>query len=182
MTSLARNGAKYRTRLLARPLAEAFARCLRANGRFTGISLEESRISPNPVVRWYVSFHPSDPEAMKAVLDAQQALQHQRADEQWRNYLVAEGDRPHQYLVQSFETGGVYDVDVRAGTCTCRHYLERCLPACIECKHPRICRLHVERGTVMAPVAPPVEEPIPFDPAVQARREQAQRDRVLLWD
>lgn len=187
MITLAQGGCQYRTRLLPQQLAQAFARCLRANDRFTGVMVQESRTAKHPTDRYLVLFHPSNPEALAALVQGQQAIQHQRAAEQWQNYLVVQSDRGAWYYVENLESGEVYEVDPR-GTCSCPHYEARCRPALLECKHPGIVRLQLEAGWALTwenasagPSAPRV--PVQTVPSAEQlqRREQVAQDREALW-
>lgn len=179
MKTLSHNGAQYRTQLLDQAAADRFAACLRANSRFDGVMVNRSdRAKETSPRRWFVSYHPSSADALEALIQGQAQIQADRAGAQWADYLVVENEAG-AYYVQSYTTGGVYETNPEAG-CTCPHYVERCGPAAIACKHSGIVRIHLEQGTAIrldasAPAAPAAEL------TAAERSARARRDREDLW-
>lgn len=148
MITLAQNGVQYRTRLMDRSRADRFARCLRANPHFDGVMLNESGRARNPVCRFFVTFHPRNPDALLALVDRVQAEQDARAEAQWFDYLVVEADGGQFFYVENLNSGEVYECHPLGG-CTCPHYENRLRGSALRCKHARIIEIHQALGTAI---------------------------------
>lgn len=132
METLSRNGAQYRTQLMDRPQAEAFARCLKANPRFDGIFLAESARAKT-ARRWFVTYVPTSLERRSAILDRQQDARARRAQEQGARYEFVLDSSGRWSWCLNRETGEVYETTESDCNCPDHHY--RCRPAGILCKH-----------------------------------------------
>lgn len=158
MEILSGDGAAYRTRLLTRPHAEAFARCLRANSRYADVAICESPRAQNPIRRFFVRFRPSQEGRAAALLTRQQAARLQRAHTTASGYLSVRSECGRFYYLLNLGSGEVYETHPR-GVCTCPDYEIRCRKAGIECKHPEILRIHLRYGWTEG-----------FQPALRVRR------------
>lgn len=146
MQILSHNGCQYRTRLMDRARADRFARCLHAHPHFTGAMVCESDRAKNPVRRYFVAYHPSNPERCADLLQQQEDQRRAKAETEGRDYLFCldkDGGRPFFWCLST--SGEVYEVD--AHSCTCPDFQHRCLPAGIKCKH--ILALEAGNSTVL---------------------------------
>ena len=147
MEILSRNGAQYRTKLLTEAHAQQFASCLRSNTLFTGVMVYESDRAKHPERRFYVVYHPSDPDACAAILERQQQQRADKARAEADEYLIVPDEGGRFFWVQS-ASGEVYEVT--DFSCTCPDAEFRCKEAGIRCKHSLALEIAEQRGLVKA--------------------------------
>lgn len=130
METLSRNGAHYRTKLMFAHAAIRFAKCLRANERFTGVSVCVSERSPG---KCYVSFLPASDPSGQRILDRQQGTREARAAVHGHEYEFVPEEQGRYCYCLNVLSGEVYETDEHH--CTCPDWEFRCRAAGIQCKH-----------------------------------------------
>ncbi len=144
-----RSTAVYRTQLLSHAAAERFAGCLRANPRFTGVSV---CLSPRArsECRYFVRYEPSSEARRQHLLTLAQTDRSERATEQFARYEIVGG--PAHWLTINTESGAVYETtDSR---CTCPDMAYHCRRSGLVCKHVLMVR-RVLGGQTECPVPDP---------------------------
>lgn len=131
MEILLHNGGGYRTKLMERDRAQRFAACLRANPTFgnAAVCLSDRAQSER---RFFVSYHPANPERIQDILDRKEGERAERAAAEGQSYTFVLDDS-HRFLWCLSASGEVYEVTER--TCTCPDFVYRANPAGISCKH-----------------------------------------------
>ena len=122
----------YRTQLLGERQAEAFARCLRGNSRFSDIRVCHSARAKG-AKQWYVSYAASNLARREALLNRHQNERARRACEETFTFVLdTDASRPF-YWCLSHRSQEVYKVDEHS--CSCPDHLYRTGPASLKCKH-----------------------------------------------
>lgn len=142
----AREGASYRTKLMAQPQAEAFARCLAANPRFAAVDVRESARAKNPTARHYVTFAPATLARRQDLLRHQQQSRSERAHAQAALYLVVR-DPAGFYWVVNLASGSTHHT-VLGRECDCGDATYRCNGTAVLCKHDEIIRIKHRAGEI----------------------------------
>lgn len=132
----------HRTKSLPLPQAASFARCLRANGRFENVGLQESR-SPG---KFYVTFLPSSEERQIDLILAQTNARQERAETEGRSYCFVEDPDSTAFVHCLSTSGEVYSVS--PFSCDCPDAAYRLKGSGIFCKHVHALRSAMERGEV----------------------------------
>lgn len=145
MEILSRNGAQYRTQLLSQEHAEQFAACLRGNELFDGVMVYESERAKHESRRWYVVYHPSNPDAREALLQRQEEKRAAKSEAEGQDYLFIKDQDSGRFYWCASTSGEVYEVTLLGG-CTCPDLEHRCREAGIRCKHQIALEKAVERG------------------------------------
>jgi SWIM zinc finger len=133
----------FRTRLMEIEKAARFAKCLQANARFTGVEIQTSRRATSEI-RYFVTFLPSNPERIQAMLESQQATRAERAESQVFTFC-ADLDHPF-YFCHSAASGEVYETTARSCSCPDAHY--RLNGTGLLCKHSIALRHVIARNEV----------------------------------
>src|SRR5262249_8402500 len=81
-----RGSLTYRTKVLPKAEAEAFARCLPANPNFARVEVTESARAKGEA-RFVVEFLPANPERIAEMVDRQQDRRQAKAEGEGRQYL-----------------------------------------------------------------------------------------------
>lgn len=134
MDIITKNGGQFRTKLMPEGAALRFAKCLRANARFTGVLVYESDRAKSPVRRHFVIYHPTSAARCEAILQREQDGRTVRALTEGQGYtfvLDKDGGRPFYWCLSA--SGEVYETTRES--CACPDYEYRCRLAGVHCKH-----------------------------------------------
>jgi len=137
MHSLTRNGAGYRTHLMTSAQCAGFERCLHKHGHFHRIERQVYTDPADPRRCYYLTYLPKDPARLEAFVKNEMLKSRERAEAEGSGYIwVADLDSgtPREWEVLTL-TGSVYRVREDLTSCTCPHFVNRCAPAMILCKH-----------------------------------------------
>lgn len=131
-------GVGYRTRLMTRQQAIAFARCLAHNPRYRQAEAVLQSTARGPR-NWYVRYIPSA-ERCDAIVSHLGAERAERARVEGPNYTFwpDPDNAPLEFVLSS--SGEVYELGIRAGVavnCSCPDYHYRGRLNSIPCKHMR---------------------------------------------
>jgi len=165
METLSRNGGQFRTKLMSLGQAEQFAKCLRANPRFVGVSVNFSTRAKETANR-FVTFLPTSDPSGQRILDRQQGARDQRAAEQIGNYTFLMDDSCRFYYCWNTVSGEVYETTT--ASCTCPDHEFRGRAAGVNCKHMTMLATHLAECDRAFPA-----------PAFNIERARADRD--ALW-
>jgi predicted nucleic acid-binding Zn finger protein len=154
----------YRTRLLPQARAEGFARCVRHNPVFTGISVEVEPRAKSVYKQHYVAYRPANPEIAEKLRSAAQATREERAVAQADNYLFwSDPDSHGLFWCLNLGSQEVYETTI--GSCTCPDHTYRGSREGVACKHILILRakLERERAAIIAKARRTMSEDFPAD-------------------
>lgn len=111
--------------------AERFAKCLRANRAFGNAFVAESHTAKSDR-RFYVAYHPSNPERCAELLDGERGKREVKALTEGHGYLFLKSEDAEFWFCLS-TSGEVYEVHPLG--CTCPDWEFRARGAGIPCKH-----------------------------------------------
>lgn len=126
----------HRTQLLEAGPAERFARCLAANPLFDAVTVEESKTAKSER-KFFVRFQPASGGRQIALIQAQEQLREQRAQEQASQYLFVLDDSNRYFHCLNLESGQVYETTERSCSCPDHQYRGEAVGPC---KHIRLLR------------------------------------------
>ena len=132
-----------RTPLLTREEAEAKRAELASRPAFRDVELVESPRSQSDR-RFFISWLPSDPTLVEALLQGQQTARDKRAASQ--EFTFARDDQGHLFC-HSHGSGMVYSVT--SHTCDCMDFIARCAFLGIRCKHLQASAEAIRQGRVV---------------------------------
>lgn len=174
---------------MVRQDAERFAKCLRANDRFTAVEVEESPQARHPKIRFFVAFAPTSQARIEAFFARQQDARQGRADDEGRGFVfVLDNDGSSAFLwCHNPRSGETYEVTEHS--CSCADWEWRCQGSPVKCKHQLALRGSVarrevatwERARAEKLDGPAFSEPRTQIQADDERRALVLRDRELLW-
>lgn len=139
----------YRTRLMEQAQADRFAAMLRSNAKFTGVSVAQSNRAKT-AARYFVYFEASNEARRQELLRQHQAVQDERAVNEWQNYVVTATPTPTVFDVERQDTRESYQVYLHGDgfACQCDQHHFRTGRAGLACKHRGIVILHREFGLI----------------------------------
>ena len=176
MKSISKGTIAHRTKLMEQDQAERFAQCLLANTRFESVSVETSPTAKSER-RFFVRYSPTSNLCQANLIREEMAARAQRAQDEQDHYLFVRDDSGRYFHTLNMLSGEVYETCHNSCSCADFHYRGSVVGFC---KHIRILRsgnAQIRRWGQDSPQVPQVraEDVLP-------RREQAERDRVALWD
>lgn len=134
-----------RTKLMEIAPAGRFARCLRANPRFTAVQIESNPRAKGDAC-YFVTFLPSSPERLEALAQRQQDARADRALSQAFTFCADKDSGRLFHWCHSHATGEVYEVTPES--CNCPDHEYRCAPNGLLCKHQIALLTAVRDGAV----------------------------------
>lgn len=136
--------------------AERFARCLRANGRFTDVQVRESGQAKHPERRYYTYWTPRNVARAKELLQEAQSAREARSFSQAGRYEFHLSDCGRYHFTLNLLSGEVYQTTVY--TCDCPDAECNLRFSGLLCKHSLMLERHLEAAAEEAETDRQLEE------------------------